>query len=114
MNPPEAAREGEQRAYFYLAAPYQQSIHQVNSVTEGTYQLEFWAKCFNTAPTVARAEIQNGDGTTTYVNLEQTTEWRHYSVQNLVLNGNVDVGFYVNSPGGTTLQIDGVKLIKTS
>lgn len=114
LNPPEAAREGEQRAYFYLAAPYQQSIHQVNSVTEGTYQLEFWAKCFNTAPTVARAEIQNGDGTTTYVNLEQTTEWRHYSVQNLVLNGNVDVGFYVNSPGGTTLQIDGVKLIKTS
>ena len=114
LNPPEAAREGEQRAYFYLASAYQQSIHQVNVVESGTYRVEFWVRCFNTTPTIARAEIQNGDGTTTYVDIGQSPEWKHYTVDNLTLNGNVDVGFYVNSPGGTTFQIDGVKLLKVS
>lgn len=114
MNPPETAREGEQRAYFYLGSAYQQSIHQVNTVDSGTYRLEFWARCFNTAPTIARAEIQNGNGATTYVNIGQTTEWKHYTVEGLALSGNVDVGFYVNSPGGTTVQLDGVRLIRTN
>lgn len=111
-NPPEAAREGDQRAYFYLGSAYQQSIHQVNSVDDGTYRLEFWVRCFNTTPTIARAEIQNGDGATTYIDIQQTSEWKHYTVENLSLSGNVDVGFYVNSPGGTTVQLDGVRLIK--
>lgn len=112
MNPPEAAREGEQRAYFYLASAYQQSIHQVNTVANGTYRLEFWARCFHTAPTIARAEVQNGDGTTTYLVIDQTSEWKHYTLDDVRLSGDVDVGFYVNSPGGTTCQIDGVRLTR--
>lgn len=112
MNPPEAAREGEQRAYFYLASAYQQSIHQVNTVANGTYRLEFWARCFHTAPTIARAELQNGDGTTTYLVIDQTSEWKHYTLDDVRLSGDVDVGFYVNSPGGTTCQIDGVRLTR--
>lgn len=112
MNPPEAAREGEQRAYFYLASAYQQSIHQVNTVANGTYRLEFWARCFHTAPTIARAELQNGDGTTTYLVIDQTSEWKHYTLDDMRLSGDVDVGFYVNSPGGTTCQIDGVRLTR--
>lgn len=112
MNPPETAREGEQRAYFYLASAYQQSIHQVNTVDDGKYRLEFWARCFNTAPTIARAEVKNGDGTTQYMDIPQTSEWKHFVLDDLTLSGDVDVGFYVNSPGGTTLQIDGVRLTK--
>lgn len=112
MNPPEVAREGEQRAYFYLASAYQQSIHQVNTVANGTYRLEFWARCFHTAPTIARAELQNGDGTTTYLVIDQTSEWKHYTLDDVRLSGDVDVGFYVNSPGGTTCQIDGVRLTR--
>ena len=112
MNPPEPAREGEQRAYFYLASAYQQSIHQVNTVANGTYRLEFWARCFHTAPTIARAELQNGDGTTTYLVIDQTSEWKHYTLDDVRLSGDVDVGFYVNSPGGTTCQIDGVRLTR--
>ena len=112
MNPPETAREGEQRAYFYLASAYQQSIHQVNTVESGTYRLEFWARCFNTAPIIARAELQNGDGTTTYLVIDQTSEWKHYTLDDVRLSGDVDVGFYVNSPGGTTCQIDGVRLTR--
>lgn len=112
MNPPEAAREGEQRAYFYLASAYQQSIHQVNTVANGTYRLEFWARCFHTAPTIARAELQNGDGTTTYLVIDQTSEWKHYTLDDVRLSGDVDVGFYVNSPGDTTCQIDGVRLTR--
>lgn len=113
LNPPEAPREGEQRAYFHLNSAYQQSIHQVNTVNSGTYRLEFWAKCFNTTPTIARAEIQNGNDPPMYINIQQTSHWKHYSVDNLSLSGSVDVGFYVHSPGGTTLQIDGVRLIQT-
>lgn len=112
MNPPETAREGEQRAYFYLASAYQQSIHQVNTVESGTYRLEFWARCFNTAPIIARAELQNGDGTTTYLVIDQTSEWKHYTLDDVRLSGDVDVGFYVNSSGGTTCQIDGVRLTR--
>ena len=114
MNPPEAAREGEQRAYFYLASAYQQSIHQVNPVESGTYQLDFWARCFNTTATIARAEIQNGNGFTTYVPIDQTSEWKHYTIDNLQLSGNVDIGFYINSPGGTTFQLDSVSLKRTN
>lgn len=112
MNPPETAKEGEQRAYFYLSSAYQQSIHQVNNVSQGTYRLEFWARCFNTAPTTARAEITCAGGQPTYCNIAQSNEWRHYEVSGLNLTGSVDVGFYVDSPGGTTLQIDGVRLIR--
>ena len=114
MNPPEAAREGEQRAYFYLASAYQQSIHQVNTVASGTYRLEFWARCFNTVPAIARAELQNGDGTTTYLIIDQTSEWKHYTLDGVSLSGDVDVGFYVNSSGGTTCLIDGVRLTRIS
>ena len=112
MNPPETAKEGEQRAYFYLSSPYQQSIHQVNNVSEGTYRLEFWARCFNTVPTTARAEITCAGSQPTYCNIAQSSEWRHYEVSGLNLTGSVDIGFYVDSPGGTTLQIDGVRLIR--
>lgn len=114
LNPPEAAREGEQRAYFYLAGAYQQSIHQENWVDDGTYNLEFWVRCFNNAPDIARAEIRNGNGYTTYVDIGQTGEWKHCTVSGLTLSGNVDVGFYVNSSGGTTFQLDGVKLIRAA
>ena len=46
------------------------------------------------------------------MNIAQTSEWKHYTIKNLTLSGNVDIGFYVNSPGGTTFQVDGVRLIK--
>lgn len=111
-NPPESPAEGDKRAYFYSANAYQQSIHQIVTAEPASYSLDFWVKCFNTQPTVARAEIKNGDGTTTYVDLQNTDSWKHYSVDGLRLEGDVDIGFYVNSPGGTTLQIDGVKLKK--
>ena len=113
-NPPEAAREGDQRAYFYLGSAYSQSIHQVNTVEAGTYRVEFWAKNFNTEPTVARAEIAIPGQETLFVNLNRTSDWQHYTIDNLSMSGNVDIGFYVQSPGGTTVQIDGVRLIRTA
>ncbi|WP_156926610.1 hypothetical protein [Cohnella panacarvi] len=37
--------------------------------------------------------------------------WKYISIDNIfVTSGVVDVGFYVNSPGGTTLHIDDVRL----
>lgn len=113
-NPPEAAREGDQRAYFYLGSAYQQSIHQINAVSNGKYRLEFWAKNFNTVPTIARAEIATEGESTIFVTITSSSEWKHYVIDNLTLKGTVDIGFYVNSPGGTTVQIDGVRLLKSN
>lgn len=112
-NPPEAAREGEQRAYFYHGSAYSQSIHQTANIENGVYKLEFWARQFNTAPYTARAEVMEYGGNAIYFDIPQSTEWRHYVIDNIsVTTGYIDIGFYVNSPGGTTLHLDGVRLIK--
>ncbi|MDR0292837.1 MAG: carbohydrate-binding protein [Oscillospiraceae bacterium] len=113
-NPPEAAREGDKRAYFYSPGAYQQSIHQDVNVSNGVYRIEFWAKNYGAAPSIARAEIAVQGSAAQYVNISQSSEWRHYSLDNITANGSVDIGFYVNSPGGTIIHIDGVRLIKVS
>jgi alpha-glucosidase (family GH31 glycosyl hydrolase) len=39
--------------------------------------------------------------------------WKYISISNItVTNSQIDVGFYVNSPGGTTLQVDDVRVTK--
>ncbi len=110
--PPESAREGYNRAYFYLNAPYQQSIHQQVGAANGTYRVEFWARNTGNAPYIARAEIAGS--TTTFADISQSTEWKHYIIDGIAANGIIDVGFYVDSPGGTVVHIDGVRLIRVS
>lgn len=112
-NPPEAAREGDQRAYFYSGSAYKQSIHQTASIENGSYRLEFWARRFNMTPTTVRAEVADYGGAAIYYDIPQSTEWRHYVIDNItVTSGYIDVGFYIDSPGGTTMHLDGVRLIK--
>lgn len=113
-NPPAAAREGEQRAYFYSGNAYQQSIHQVVDSDSGIYRVEFWARNYNTAPNIARAEVAVPGSETVFADIALSSDWRHYILDNISANGNIDVGFYVNSPGGTIVHIDGVKLIKVN
>ncbi|MFD0670714.1 TIM-barrel domain-containing protein [Cohnella sp. GCM10027633] len=115
MNPPETARTGSQRAYFYASGAYQQSIHQQVSVptNNANYKFEAWVRMKNTTPTTARAEISNHGGSAQYYNISNDGVWKYISISNIyVTSGVVDVGFYVNSPGGTTLQIDNVRLTK--
>ncbi|MDR0914938.1 MAG: DUF4968 domain-containing protein [Oscillospiraceae bacterium] len=113
LSPPETAREGDKRAYFYLANAYQQSIHQSVGVANGTYKVEFWVRSVGTTPSIARCEVTPSGSSSIYTNIAPTSQWKHYTISNISANGSIDVGFYVNSPGGTTVQIDGVKLVKT-
>lgn len=112
-NPPESAWTGSNRAYFWLGSTYQQSIHQVISVpvNNANYKFEAWVRLNYTTPTIARAEIANYGGTAIYYNISKDGVWKYISIDNIyVTNGQIDVGFYVNSPGGTTLHIDDVRI----
>ncbi|WP_373231726.1 TIM-barrel domain-containing protein [Cohnella sp.] len=113
--PPESPWTEERRAYFYLSGAYQQSIHQVVSVptNNANYKFEAWVRYANTTATTARAEISNYGGTTQYYNISKDGVWKYISISNIfVSNGQIDVGFYVDSPGGTTLHIDDVRITK--
>lgn len=64
-------------------------------------------------PYVARAEVSNYGNNTIYHNLSIDSNWKPIEIDNIqVTNGQIDIGFYVDSPGGTILQMDDVKLIK--
>ncbi|WP_163539855.1 TIM-barrel domain-containing protein [Gracilibacillus sp. YIM 98692] len=113
-NPPETAFHGDQRAYFYQASAYEQSIHQVINVPNNNteYTVEAWVRLKNANPNTARLEITNYGGTDQFIDISKGEEWKLLKVDNImVTNGQIDVGFYVDSPGGTTLHIDQVKLI---
>lgn len=115
INAPESPWTEDKRTYFYLAGAYQQSIHQVISVpaNNANYKFEAWVRMKNTTPTTARAEITNYGGSAQYYNISNDGVWKYISISNIfVSNGQIDVGFYVNSPGGTTLHIDDVRITK--
>jgi alpha-glucosidase (family GH31 glycosyl hydrolase) len=112
-NPPASAWTEDKRAYFYLSSAYQQSIHQVVSVpvNNSNYKLEAWVRLQFATPTTARAEITNYGGTAIYENISNDGVWKYISIDNIyVTNGQIDVGFYVDSPGGTVLHIDDVRI----
>lgn len=114
-NPPESPWTQDKRAFFWLAGAYQQSVHQVVSVpvNNANYKFEARVRLKNATPTTARAEIANYGGTAQYYNISNDGVWKYISIGNIfVTNGQVDVGFYVDSPGGTTLHIDDVRLTK--
>lgn len=112
-HPPASPWTGDQRAYFYSGSAYQQSIHQVIDVpvNNSNYKLEAWVRMQYTTPTTARAEITNYGGSAIYENISNDGVWKYISIDNIyVTNGQIDVGFYVDSPGGTVLHIDDVRI----
>lgn len=114
-NPPESPWSGDARAYFWLGSAYKQSIHQTISVpvNNANYKFEAWVRLKNTSPTTARAEIANYGGQTIYYDIPNDGVWKYVSIDNIyVTNGQINMGFYVDSPGGTTLHIDDVRLTR--
>ncbi|WP_099224567.1 TIM-barrel domain-containing protein [Listeria costaricensis] len=114
VNPPESPKFGDQSAYFYLPGAYQESIHQEIQVPKNNtnYDVSAWVKLSNTSPTTARMELSAYDSTSGQnVNLTDDGKWHYIHVENIhVTTGNLSVGFYVDSPGGTTLHIDNVSI----
>lgn len=113
-NPPESPQEGDKRAYFHLNSSYKQSIHQGLEVENGTYNVEAWVKVSNKAPVTARMEVKYYGGNDLYYDMPtQSSSWTKITLKDIkVTNGYIDVGFYVDSTGGTTVHIDNVKLVK--
>lgn len=109
-NPPTAAWTGNDRAYFWDDQAYKQSIHQDRSVTNGNYRFEAWVKLDNATPYTAQAEVSNYGGSQINITISNDGVWKYISYDFTVTNGYVDIGFYVDSPGYTTLHIDDVRL----
>lgn len=112
-HPPASPWTGDKRAYFYSASAYQQSIHQVIDVpvNHANYKFEAWVRVQYAPPTTARAEIAGYGGSAIYANAANTGGWEYISIDNIfVTSGQVDVGFYVNSSGGTVFHVDDVRL----
>jgi len=106
---------GNYKLYFWDTAPYQQSVHQVKTgLANGSYTLSAWVKAtaYGGAPSYCRMEATaNGSGDV-YTNMTVDGTWRLYTSNVTVSNGQLDIGFYVNSPGSTSMQIDDVTLVK--
>ena len=112
-NPPESAVEGNNRAYFYQASDYKQSIHQGISLANGKYRVRAWVKVYNSTPSTGRMEISQYGGTAKYVNMPSAgAGWKLIECEFKVISGYVDLGFYCDSKGGTTVHIDSVSLEK--
>lgn len=114
-NPPASAWTEDKRAFFYSAGAYKQSIHQVISVpvNNSLYEFEARVRLQYANPTTARAEIAGYGGTMMTQDIPNNGEWTYIKISNInVTNGQIDVGFYVDSPGGTVLHIDDVRVTK--
>ncbi|MDI4644336.1 glycoside hydrolase family 66 protein [Cohnella hashimotonis] len=109
------AHSGGFKLYFWHTAAYQQSVHQVKTgLANGSYTLSAWVKAtaYGGAPTFCRMEATNNGSGDLYTNMTVDGTWRYYTSTVTVSNGQLDIGFYVNSPGSTSMQIDDVALVK--
>lgn len=103
---------GTKKLYFYATSAFQESAHQVVSVPNGTYTLRAWVKVTagGSQPYTARMEASSNGTNPLYTNMTVDGTWKHYTCNFYVSNGTIDVGFYLNSPGSTSMQIDDVEL----
>lgn len=112
------AYAGSYKCYFYSGSAYKQSIHQtVDNLADGTYQVSAYVKVQYAQPTICRMELAqydkaNGDDAQ-YTDLPVKEGYQLYKGTVQVTSGKLDIGFYCDSPGGTSVQIDNVTLQKT-
>ena len=109
--------EGSGKCWFYSDDPYGQSIHQeVTNLADGIYKVEAQVKVSRTAPEICRLELgqyDSGDqNAATYVDIGVSERYQLCEGRVRVNSGKLDIGFYCSSPGGTSVQIDNVKLWK--
>lgn len=107
-------RSGINKAFFWSSQAYQQSIHQAVAVDDGSHLISAWVKLQNfsgeTTPGICRMELQINSDTPVYVDIPVTGDtWTrvHGSVSG---TGLLNVGFYANVVGGTSLAIDDVAI----
>ena len=104
---------GEFKCYFWGTNPYKQSIYQtVKGLDNGSYTIKAWIKQNTGIPNACSMIVRDFGGTKQVVDVPHGDEYKEYSITVEVLNGQLVVEFYTDSPGGSNMQIDDVELIK--
>ncbi|MEX2462336.1 MAG: carbohydrate-binding protein [Paenibacillaceae bacterium] len=109
------AHNGKYKLYFYDHAPFKQSVHQLlTGLDNGSYTVSAWVKerVYGGIPTTVRMELGHFGGATVYRNINASTAYSAINSTVKVTNGQLDIGFYVDSPGRTSFQIDDVSIVK--
>jgi hypothetical protein len=109
------ANSGQYKLYFFSTNAYQQSVHQVRTgLANGSYTAKTWIKAtaYGGPPSYCRMELADYGGAAQYVNMTVDGTWRQYTGTVNVTNGQLNIGFYCNSPGSTSMQIDDVQLFR--
>lgn len=106
------AHSGDRKLYFWSTSSYAQSVHQsVRRLSAGTYRVSAWVELTSytgAPPNTARLELDYN----TAVELEPTGTWTKVQTDIAVAGPALDIGFYLNAPGYTSLQVDDVSLTK--
>ncbi len=112
------ASEGKFKLYFWSATDYQQSIHQtLNNLPNGQYTISVSIKLSSFSgvnPSYARMEVDDFIGSQTLTNFAANGKWTNYSSTVNVTTGKIDIGFYLNAKGNTSMQIDKVTISRAS
>ncbi|MDP4094083.1 MAG: carbohydrate binding domain-containing protein [Bacillota bacterium] len=106
---------GQYKLYFWSTNAYQQSVHQIPAgLSSGSYTVKAWVKAtaYGGQPSFCRMELAEYGGTAQYINMNVDGSWHQYTGTVNVTNGQLNIGFYCNSPGSTSMQIDDVQFFK--
>ncbi|EPM8375498.1 TIM-barrel domain-containing protein [Listeria monocytogenes] len=118
VNPPESPAFGKQSAYFYLPGAYKQTLAQQIAVpvNNANYDVEAWVKVSNDDAAKAQMTVNNydsSDGKT--IDLVADDVWHYVTMKDVkVTTGNINTSFQMDSPGGTSIHIDNVRVVPSA
>jgi alpha-glucosidase len=110
------AFSGSDKLYFYAKTSFRQSVHQLlTGLTDGTYNVSAYVKetVYGAVPTTVRMELKADGDRPDYFDIKPTGgEYKVVTGTTTSRSGKLDIGFYVDSPGRTSLQIDNVAITR--
>lgn len=118
VNPPESPAFGKQSAYFYLPGAYKQTLAQQIAVpvNNANYDVEAWVKVSKDDAAKAQMTVNNYDssgGKT--IDLVADDVWHYVTIKDVkVTTGNINTSFQMDSPGGTSIHIDNVRVMPSA
>lgn len=108
-------RNGTYRLTHYRSSSFTVSTYQtITGIPNGTYTLKAWVRSGG-GQTSCYMYASNYGGTERKVNIPSNTNWNQITISNIqVTNGQCQIGFYTDSPGGTWCSMDDVEFYKTN
>ncbi|GGI43638.1 hypothetical protein GCM10008018_03120 [Paenibacillus marchantiophytorum] len=106
---------GNFKLYFWDAKAYKMSVHQkLSALPSGTYTISAWVKetVYGKTPSTVRMELAGYGGKAVYNSILPSSGYQLIQSTVKVINGSLDIGFYIDSPGLTSLQIDDVSIVR--